>query len=280
MIRWLVQTVRDCPDAARAEAPPGLLSPAEAAHLARLAFPKRRQEWLLGRRTAKRLLAAHLDEQDAAPPLAQITVANDPTGAPYALIESGRDAGRIPVSLTISHSRGVAFCALAAQAGAVEAGTAARLPRVGGDVELIEPREASFVRDYFAPDEQAAVTAAPAVWRDGLTTVIWSVKEAALKALRLGLSVDPRWVTVCGRDVTDSRTAGASGWSPVRVTLHGELAASAVEQAGPVYRLSAWHRVYTMDIDGVHYALTLCALSPAYEQLGRAAALSRQWPAV
>jgi 4'-phosphopantetheinyl transferase len=256
MIRWLVQTAPDCPDAARGEAPPGLLSPAEAAHLARLTYPKRRQEWLLGRWTAKRLLAAYLDEQGSAPPFAQITVGNDPTGAPYALIESGRAAGRIPVSLTISHSRGVAFCALAAQAG-----TATRLPRVGGDIELIEPREPSFVRDYFAPDEQAAVTAAPSVWRDGMATVIWSVKEAALKALQLGLSVDPRLATVCGRDMAERRTADQSGWSFVRIELHGELAASAAEQAGPGYCLSAWQRLYRADADDACYALTLCALA-------------------
>ncbi len=266
MIRWLVQTVHDCPDAASGAAPPGLLSPPEAAHLARLIYPKRRQEWLLGRWTAKRLLSAYLDEQGGAPPLVQITVANDPTGAPYALIESGRDAGRIPVSLTISHSRGIAFCALAAQANAAETGTATRLPRVGGDVELIEPREASFVRDYFAPEEQAAVMAAPAVWRDGLTTVIWSLKEATLKALQLGLSVDPRRATVYGRDAADPHTAEASGWSSACVTLHGEPAAAAAEQAGPGYCLSAWHRVYTMDADSMRYALALCALSPAGEQ--------------
>jgi len=160
--------------------------------------PKRRREWLLGRWTAKQLLAAYLGEEGSAPPLDEITIANDPTGAPYAYFDRSPSQSepdrRIPVSLTISHSGEISLCALVAQRGGPR--VSAHLPSVGGDVEQIEPRSPSLVRDFFTAEEQAALIAAPPHLRDALATAIWSAKEAALKALRLGLSVDTRQVTV------------------------------------------------------------------------------------
>ena len=263
MIRWLVQSVYNHPDLARGAAPPGLLSQAEADHLARLSHPKRRQDWLLGRWTAKQLLVATLSEQGEAPSLEEITVGNDPAGAPYAYFErctspaqpgqAWANGGRIPVSLTISHSHGVAFCALAAQPDDQQ--TTARLPRVGGDVEQIEAREPSFGRDFFTAEERAVVAAAPPVQRDKLATVIWSAKESVLKALHLGLSVDTRLVTCT------LGGAPAADWTPIRVTLHGHLAEIAAEQAGWSYTLSAWWRACEMDTNCPRQVLTLCAFA-------------------
>ena len=194
MIRWLVQSVHDCPALAQGEAPPDWLSQAESAHLARLVIPKRRQDWLLGRWTAKHLVAAYLGEQGGTPRLKAITIANDPSGAPFAYLEPNQPDSRIPISLTISHSGGISFCALVAQSR--DSRGLSRLPSVGGDVEQIEPRSQSFVRDFFTAEEQAALTALSPELHDRRATAIWSAKEAALKSLHLGLSVDTRLVSV------------------------------------------------------------------------------------
>lgn len=215
MIRWLVQSVHDHPDLARGEAPPGLLSAAESAHLVSLSVPKRRRDWLLGRWTAKHLLAAYLDEEGSAPLLAEITIANDPTGAPYACFDLPEPDCRIPISLTISHSDGISFCALVPQDDAQPG--SARLPFVGADVEQIEPRAASFVRDFFTGQEQATLAAVPPQSHDRMATAIWSAKEAALKALHLGLSVDTRRVSVRYEEDAFLRHEPLSGSDPAAV---------------------------------------------------------------
>jgi 4'-phosphopantetheinyl transferase len=65
---------------------------------------------------------------------------------------------------------------------------------IGADLEKIEPRLPLFVEDYFTPYEQAQVAATAPAWRDTLITAIWSGKEAALKVVQLGLTVDTRGV--------------------------------------------------------------------------------------
>jgi phosphopantetheinyl transferase len=68
---------------------------------------------------------------------------------------------------------------------------------MGCDLEKVEPRTWSFVRDYFTPNEQDAVAAQgnPEL-RARMVTLIWSAKEAVLKALETGLRADTRTLSV------------------------------------------------------------------------------------
>lgn len=78
------------------------------------------------------------------------------------------------------------------------------------------PHHPAFPGDYFTLDELAIVAAAPAELRDTLVTAIWSAKEALLKALRLGLTVDTRRVA-CLPSVDDLAQA-RSGWAPLTIS--------------------------------------------------------------
>jgi 4'-phosphopantetheinyl transferase len=195
MIHWLVQSLADHPDLARGVPPPGLLSPKESARLAGLRIAKRRRDWLLGRWTAKQLLQSTLGREfGLSLPLSAYTIDNDAMGAPLAEFDpgsAGREAaeggaaGFGGVSLSISHSGSQAFCALSLHYGA----------RVGADIECIEERSLAFVHDYFTTDEITDIATTPAGLQPALTTLIWSAKEATLKALRLGLRADTRQVS-------------------------------------------------------------------------------------
>jgi 4'-phosphopantetheinyl transferase len=204
MIHWLVQSSTVHPALRRESAPEGLLSPAEQARYRALKTDKRRADWLLGRWTAKHLLQAMLEAAEGKLfPLDQLSVINNADGAPLALIE-----GHPPLSLSISHSHGQAFCA------------AIRHPAwpLGADMERIEPRSPAFVEDYFTQaelervrrSEQLSVQA-----RDTLVAAIWSGKEATLKALRLGLSVDTRAVAC----LIEPAAAPPQTWTPFAVQL-------------------------------------------------------------
>jgi 4'-phosphopantetheinyl transferase len=150
----------------------------EAAVLEERRLPKRREEWLLGRWTAKRAVSAFLP---GAPPIGTIAVLAADDGAP----ESWVGPARAPCVLSLSHRAGAACCAVAGPG--VE---------LGCDLELVEPRSDGFVDDYFTGAEAAAVRAAPPERRDALANFLWSAKESVLKARRIGLRADTRSVEV------------------------------------------------------------------------------------
>jgi 4'-phosphopantetheinyl transferase len=167
MIHWLIQT----PD----QLPPDFdwLSAEEWIRFNNFTHAKRRGDWLLGRWTAKQLAAGVLGDQHH---LNEIVILSAPDGSPVVYVERQQR-----FSLSISHSNRHAFCAL------VETGA------LGADIEQVAPRQEGFVEDYFTAAERALV--AQSSQRDLLVTAIWSGKEAVLKALRLGLTVDTRAVT-------------------------------------------------------------------------------------
>lgn len=213
MITWLIQTERDLPTLA----PSAWLSLPERERLAALRVEKRRREWLLGRWTARRLIQRHLAESGLACDPRDLQIVAAPSGAPtIGALQPAVRAALDGWHLTISHSQGRAFCALA------------RTPAIGADIEQVAPRHPVFAGDYFTPIERAAVAAAPPERRELLITAIWSAKEAALKALRLGLSVDTRRV--------ECRVAPASGgaWATVA------LSCDPILEAPP---LRGWWRV-------------------------------------
>ena len=99
MIYWLICPADECPGIDKGALPPDFLSASERETYARLTFPKRRREWLLGRWTAKHLLQLS-QEAYRALPLDAISVGNDSDGAPYLSLE---EEGRLEMSLSISH---------------------------------------------------------------------------------------------------------------------------------------------------------------------------------
>ncbi len=173
-IYWLTRSESDLP------ADVDWLSPGEVAVVSRFTVLKREHDWLLGRWTAKQALAAwpglSIDPSDFS--RLEIRAAGD--GAP----EAFWDGSALPLSVSISHSGGRALCAI------LEGGN------VGCDLEHIETRSELFVHDYFTEPEQALVAALPEADRPLYENLIWSAKESALKALRVGLKADTHTVEV------------------------------------------------------------------------------------
>jgi 4'-phosphopantetheinyl transferase len=201
------------------------LSPVEQQTLAAFRFPKRRDEWLLGRWTAKSLLRS-LPAYRGLPPQA-IEVYNEPDGAPGLTLPAGSPS---PGSLSISHSGPYALCALASGPDL----------RIGADLELVESRSEGFIEDYFTPCEREMVHTAPRESRDFVATLVWSLKEAMLKALGVGLRWDTRRVEV---SETDSLPALEQEWQALQVSdyenTHRPWAAWAQRRDGYVLTAAA-----------------------------------------
>jgi 4'-phosphopantetheinyl transferase len=158
------------------------LGPQEQAVCARLHVPKRRQDWRLGRWTAKRAIQSWLLEMEARKiGEAQIEVVAAADGAPEVLLD-GQPAA---LALSISHSAGFALTAVGMRGF-----------RIGCDVEGVDERSDAFIDDMFTAAEALRVRTAPAAVRPLVATMVWSAKESALKALRQGLRLDTRAVEV------------------------------------------------------------------------------------
>jgi 4'-phosphopantetheinyl transferase len=195
-VYWLEQTEADVP------LEDDWLSANEAVCLAGLRFPKRRADWRLGRWTAKRALALHLDLPFHLQVFKKIEVRPAPSGAPEAFVDN-QPAG---VAMSLSHRAGTAICAFAPSS--VE---------MGCDLEVIEPRSDAFVADYFSVEEQALVAREFAADRPRLLALLWSAKESALKALRAGLRFDTRSVIVSH----SAKSFDLNGWSFLQVHYTG-----------------------------------------------------------
>jgi 4'-phosphopantetheinyl transferase len=219
---WLVEV----------EAPQGeeWLTDSERARAASLATSTRRRDWVLGRAAAKRLLAASESARSGEPlGLADVEVLADGTGAPVAALSPARGGGRLPWSLSLSHSGGAAVAALLPEGEGIP----------GIDLELVEPRAPSFVETFFTPAE-ARQAARAGAGRDLFVTATWSAKEAVLKALHLGLTVDTRDVEALPTALTagpggpwrivDVRAGRAGGSLPI---AHGESLVASWRTLGP-----------------------------------------------
>ncbi len=204
---WLEQTAADLPGNQ------DWLSASELIRSNGMRFAKRRSDWLLGRWTAKRAVAAYWKAPATHRMLAGIEIRSAASGAPEVFL-AGEAAA---VGISLSHRAGRAVCAVAPPDAAL-----------GCDLEIVEPRSDTFVSDYFTAEEQALVRKAPWVDQPRVVTLLWSAKESALKALGVGLRLDTRCVSVSSIDGQDPElklgaSYGPDYWRSLQVRYDGKI---------------------------------------------------------
>jgi phosphopantetheinyl transferase len=213
------------------------LTGAERARYEGFAFEKRRREWLLGRRVAKELVRDLLrDRLGCEVPLAAIEVATADSGAPIVLSAASSGvlpwaAGtRLPLELSLSHSFGAALCGAFwhTEDGDVR-------PSIGVDLERVAFHAPDVLRDYLTPEELHYWTAGEGLMPDERAMLVWSGKEATLKALGKGLTVDARLVTCLpdgARDDNGLVVEPAGDWRPLAVRCTPGVAVPIARAAG------------------------------------------------
>ena len=138
-------------------------------------------------------------------------------------------AGKLPVSnhhytISISHAHDYALVAAIDKLDV----------RLGVDMERIQVRPDGFAETYFT---MAEIGLGWCLWgpdRAVWETAIWSAKEAVLKALHLGLSVDTRTVSCLIKPV---------GYLP-QVWIPFEIAGENGRLSSATQALRGWWRVY------------------------------------
>jgi phosphopantetheinyl transferase len=115
-------------------------------------------------------------------PLSSIQIQKEASGAPFVVVDC---VGRLPGCLSISHSNGNVFI-----------GYTEETSRFGVDLEMVEERSKEFVQDYFTETEIEHLEACAQDHKPSMITMLWSAKEASLKAARLGLKLDTRKIEI------------------------------------------------------------------------------------
>ena len=197
-VYWTEQAAADVPG------DDAWLSAAECARLDAMPIAKRRADWRLGRWTAKSAVAHYL-RLGAPQSFRRIELRPAPSGAPEVFLVNQP----APVAISLSHRAGTAACAVAGPGVAL-----------GCDLELIEPHSDAFIADFFTAEEQALLAGASVTKRNRLVALLWSAKESALKAVRVGLRADTRSVAVSPADSLMYRS-GTQIWRPLHLQFTG-----------------------------------------------------------
>ena len=156
------------------------------------ATPKRRKEWIAGRIIMRRALTRLISNNGNAQYKDKlIRILSDDLGKPTVSFSDDSDSEFAAV--TVSHSNGLVM----GSAVATEA-----FQGIGIDIEKVEKRSQGWGSDYFSDSEIELANGSEDRARQ--LTRIWSLKEASLKALGVGLRYDLRDINVvslekCGR---------------------------------------------------------------------------------
>jgi len=148
------------------------------------AFPKRQQEWVLGRAVAKDAVRHWLSQRTGSDMLhpAAFSIASDANGRPFVNRLPG--AGIKP-SVSIAHSQSRAIAV-------------AYDGDVGVDIEVIAERDESFLTAFTTASEREMLTSFPPEERPAWVTRFWCAKEAAGKLRGTGVNGAPQTFEVVG----------------------------------------------------------------------------------
>lgn len=182
-VHWGLVTPEEAAEAHELRAEDWLAAPERAA-LDALTVEGRRREWCAGRLAVKRAVQRWCSETSVvALSLAEVRIAQDERGAPHAFLPQTAEGP--PVS--IAHSDGYGFAAVAAPGAGV---------RVGVDIERVRDIHPRLLARLLGPDEDGCATVQPLGVEplDGVT--LWTLKEATVKALGVGLRLPMRCLRV------------------------------------------------------------------------------------
>ncbi len=178
-----------------------ILSRSELSEYHALPRNERRTQWLFGRSAAKDAVRVWI-ARGGGPKLypADVVIGVDDLGRPFASGAWTKRVGEVP-RVSISHKGLIAVAAASRR-------------EIGIDLERVESREASFESVAFDDAERALLRAYEGPERDEWVTRLWCAKEAAAKAIGVGLRDGPGAVVARGFDADSGTVTVLFGGSP------------------------------------------------------------------
>ncbi|MBA4383705.1 MAG: hypothetical protein C0410_03125 [Anaerolinea sp.] len=203
MINWTFSRFTKFPPLKTAQLLERFFSVEEIEEFQKFKIPKRQAEWLASRLLVKQLVQKVIAVKEDIPSNS-ISIQKESSGVPYIVIEG---LGRVGW-LSISHSQGGVLAAFSQDDNV----------RFGVDLEHIEPRLQDFFGDFFTPDEIVWLFNSDKQYKDIYANLIWSAKEAYLKALEKGLQMDTRRINI--HPFIEKLTS--NGWNELSFSVNGK----------------------------------------------------------
>lgn len=158
---------------------------------------KRKQDWLAGRIAAKKVVQDLLFRKGLSYlDLPAIQISKSSTGRPVVflteLLKSSSSSSFFALKtldISISHSNQKA-CATAVQSSPIHNWNFKCMRRIGIDLEKMDPLDPAIIPIALTDHEQSQIETMQGEPKISAFYAIWTAKEALLKALDLGLSVD------------------------------------------------------------------------------------------
>jgi phosphopantetheinyl transferase len=168
----------------------------------KLRISKRKTEWLFSRWVCK-LLVKESDGLPAKTPLQTIAIRKTANGVPFVdIAEVGRTGW-----LSLSHSTNKVLAAFSKDDSY----------RFGVDLEYLEERDSQLIEDYFTETESQWVNSASGDEMNFRANLIWSAKEAYLKAIEIGLQMDTRKIQI----KPTQKMENVDGWHEIGFCVDG-----------------------------------------------------------
>ena len=197
------------------------LGPAERRQAVDIAHPGRRLDWIAGRLAAKELVRLHLrDRYGVALPRRRVEVATDPGGAPVPWVPARPGLAALLPAISITHACGRAL--------ALGVPTSDPGVRVGVDLAPVEARPDSFEKQWLTDGEQRLLEDTDSDQRILLVSQLWALKEAASKALGLGLHLSTTELEIERLNPDGTATLRFNGMAQQRF---GDLGATGIRAA-------------------------------------------------
>jgi phosphopantetheinyl transferase len=222
LINWTFSRFTDFPPLKTAHLLERFFSTAEITEYQKFKIPKRQSEWLASRLLVKQLVQRVFDQKEL--PLESITLRKEPSGVPYVALEGQQRVGW----LSISHSQGGVLAAFSQEVAL----------RFGVDLEFIEPRPLDLFADYFTPSELAWISSLDEQCQKVNANLVWSAKEAYLKALEKGLQMDTRKINI----YPSADVLSIKGWNTINFDVGGK-------------KVHEWQLLFSLRQD---YVMTIC----------------------
>ncbi|MHB8088670.1 MAG: 4'-phosphopantetheinyl transferase family protein [Anaerolineaceae bacterium] len=202
MINWTFSRFTDAPPLKTVQLLERFFSDLEIEEFQRFKIPKRKSEWLASRLLVKQLVQKII-ATDMLFPLKAITFHKETSGVPIVMVDG---LGRVGW-LSISHSHD----------GVLAAFTQDRKVHFGADLEFIESRSLDLFADYFTPSEIAWIASSQMDKKDFHANLVWSAKEAYLKAIEKGLQMDTRKIEIH----PSGESSFSKGWNRIGFMVEG-----------------------------------------------------------
>ncbi|MCA9358977.1 4'-phosphopantetheinyl transferase superfamily protein [Candidatus Kaiserbacteria bacterium] len=154
-----------------------------------LVVASKKDEWLAGRKAAKKCIVRILNSHGHKTEQKDIEIRNDDKGVPFFTLTESTDS--LLIAMVNGYTSSISHCEGFAVASVMDSSEGG----LGVDIEKIQKFKTGTVEAFMNKQEYDEYVKLEPLEQNKWATVVWSLKEAYLKAIKQGLRVHPKGIS-------------------------------------------------------------------------------------